>query len=202
MALCVVIMPCFATAENYDTYTPQAKEYLKQAQKQAKKEAKIKKKEGWKAENGEKLETLLTKHLLLTKEFGGKEITLIGTADGIHSMLRANTSARFSAIRRYTKQRSMKLNDRLLTQEALINEDLRETIVDGFEARLALEIANYIKESYSIYRMDDGSYDVTAYYLIDDDSLIKATQNAIDNEAKVIKLEPSTKTILAQCSAE
>lgn len=191
MALAIFALPIASHAVNEDgSYTKkEMQRFQKDAEKQAKKMAKELKKEGWKVNGSGDLEMMLQKHMLKLADFGGNGTEYVGNANNIQNLNSASRMARMAASTAYAEQSQMALKERIDGSDVIMDADQRQTLIAGYEARVAKELNGEITKSIELYKKNkNGTYDVRALYVVDEEAARSTKLRALRAEAEYMKL--------------
>lgn len=191
MALAIVALPMSIAARNDDgTYTKkEMQRFEKDAQKQAKNMAKQLKKEGWKLNGSGDMQLMLERHMLKLAEFGGKGTEFVGNANDIKNLNSASRMARMAASTAYAEQSQMALKERIDGSDVILDSDQRQTLIAGYEARVAKELNGEITRSVELYKQNkNGTFDVRAFYVVDEEAARATKLRALRAEAEYMKL--------------
>jgi len=191
VAIALLAMPVTVAARNEDgTYTKkEMQQFRKDAEKQAKKMAKTLKKEGWKINGSGDLELMLSKHMLKLTDFGGNGTEYVGNANDIRNLNSASRMARMAATTAYAEQCQMALKERIDGSDVILDSDQRQTLIAGYEARVAKELNGEIVKSLELYKKNkNGTYDVRAFFIVDEEAALSAKLRALRAEADYMKL--------------
>ena len=130
------------------------------------------------------LETVLTKHFTTLEEKEGKVCEMVGFARA-KSYNVAATAAQASAANRYATTASAQVKGRILTDMANDVANLEaefDKFYAAYEAKVEQEIRGELRPSFSVMKKnDDGTIQVEAYYLVDEDAASRARINAFKN---------------------
>lgn len=191
MALAIVALPMSIAARNDDgTYTKkEMQRFEKDAQKQAKNMAKQLKKEGWKLNGSGDMQLMLERHMLKLTEFGGNGTEFVGNANDIKNLNSASRMARMAASTAYAEQSQMALKERIDGSDVILDSDQRQTLIAGYEARVAKELNGEITRSVELYKQNkNGTFDVRAFYVVDEEAARATKLRALRAEAEYMKL--------------
>lgn len=191
MALAIVALPMSIAARNDDgTYTKkEMQRFEKDAQKQAKNMAKQLKKEGWKLNGSGDMQLMLERHMLKLAEFGGNGTEFVGNANDIKNLNSASRMARMAASTAYAEQSQMALKERIDGSDVILDSDQRQTLIAGYEARVAKELNGEITRSVELYKQNkNGTFDVRAFYVVDEEAARATKLRALRAEAEYMKL--------------
>lgn len=191
LALTIVALPATLSARNDDgTYTKkEMKQFEKDAEKQAKKMAKNLKKEGWKINGSGDLEMMFEKHLLKLADFGGKGVEYVGNANNVKNLNSAARMARMGAATAYAELCQLALKERIDGSDVILDSDQRQTLIAGYEARVAKELNGELTKSVEIYKKNkNGTYDVRAFFVVDEEAALAAKLRSLRAEAEYMKL--------------
>lgn len=190
-AVALIMAPLTMTARNDDgTYTKkEMQRFEKDAQKQAKNMTKQLKKEGWKLNGSGDLQMMLEKHMLKLSDFGGNGTEFVGNANDIRNLNSASRMARMAAATAYAEQSQMALKERIDGSDVILDADQRQTLIAGYEARVAKELNGEITKSIELYKKNkNGTYDVRAFYVVDEQAARATKLRALRAEADYLKL--------------
>ncbi|MCM1348743.1 MAG: hypothetical protein NC338_04960 [Firmicutes bacterium] len=191
LAFAIMAVPVTMQARNEDgSYTKkEMQRFEKEAQKQAKNMAKELKKEGWKLNGSGDLQLMIEKHLLKLADFGGNGTEYVGNANDIKNLNSASRMARMAASTAYAEQSQMALKERIDGSDVILDADQRQTLIAGYEARVAKELNGEITKSIELYKKNkNGTYDVRAFYVVDEEAARATKLRALRAEAEYMKL--------------
>lgn len=130
------------------------------------------------------LETVLTKHYTTLEEKDGKVMEIVGFARA-KSYNVAATAAQNSAANRYATTASAQVKGRMLADMANDVANLEaefDKFYAAYEAKVEQEIRGELRPSFSVMKKnDDGTIQVEAFYLVDEDAASRARINAFKN---------------------
>ena len=130
------------------------------------------------------LETVLTKHYTTLEEKDGKVMEIVGFARA-KSYNVAATAAQNSAANRYATTASAQVKGRMLADMANVVANLEaefDKFYAAYEAKVEQEIRGELRPSFSVMKKnDDGTIQVEAFYLVDEDAASRARINAFKN---------------------
>lgn len=175
----------------------------KTLQKALKKEYKAKKKElekgGWQLFGSSRtIDVALLKHYdkLETLDDNGYEI--VGTADNFKSKNIGHQMAINNATTVYGQKAGSTLKGRVVSDMGANGTDPNaefDHFYAAYERLVEKEIKNEMNESFSIIRQrPDGTFEMQTFFIVDENSAVKARMRALENAAK--------ETELAQSAAE
>jgi hypothetical protein len=130
------------------------------------------------------LESVLTKHFTTLEEKDGKVMEIVGFARA-KSYNVAATAAQNSAANRYATTASAQVKGRMLADMANDVANLEaefDKFYAAYEAKVEQEIRGELRPSFSVMKKnDDGTIQVEAFYLVDEDAASRARINAFKN---------------------
>ena len=139
-------------------------------------------KEGWVLDGTGTFLSVLTDHR--SKIEGGKATELVGNANNKKSVSLAKAIARNNAINEYAENACSMVRAKINTDLKDLNEEQRENFTAVYERLFNKEMTGILKSSFYMYRRNvDGTYDLRAFFIVDEESITTANKNAIQETA-------------------
>ncbi len=171
MAMFAVVNPAMAQSE-------------KAIAKAVKKSVRQYEADGWKPVESGTLELIVSRHF--TKLYSSNNLQEItGFANAKRSINLAKTEARNNAINEYAEKSRSYVRARMNTHISDMPEKQAEAFVAGYERLVSSVIDGQLQASYHMYKRNhNGTYDVRAFYIVDEESAAKKREEAAKQAIK------------------
>ncbi|MDE6267948.1 MAG: hypothetical protein K2M04_02575 [Muribaculaceae bacterium] len=169
----------------------------KTLQKALKKEYKAKKKElekgGWQLFGSSRtIDVALLKHYDKLEALDDNGYEVVGTADNFKSKNIGHQMAINNATTVYGQQAGSTLKGRVVSDMGANGTDNAaefDHFYAAYERLVEKEIKNEMTESFTIIRqLPDGNYEMQSFFIVDENSAVKARMRALENAAKETEL--------------
>lgn len=175
-----LVMPATVSAQNKTLEKALKKEY--------KSKMKEYKKEGWKIfGTSRSLDVALLKHYEKLDAMGDDGMEIVGTAK-FKSKNVGNQMALNNACNEYARMAGSHVKGRIVGDIASDGVDLEaefDKFYAAYEAQVEKEIKGEMKKSYSVIReLDDGTFEMQTFFIVDESAASKARIRAYENAAK------------------
>lgn len=167
------------------------KRVSKTAEKEAKSQVKQWIKEGWIINDKNSLELKVKNFIITTKIDSQSYEPIVSEVKGYKSLSAGESASLINAIRKYAHECGKKLNDSIVNKIPYIDidEDKLETLIDGFEVKLAQELNNELFLAYEIFKEDeDGTFELNSFYTLNKTNIKGLKLKAFYDEAKLMNL--------------
>ena len=142
-------------------------------------------KEGWVLDGTGTFSTVLTSHY--SKLDSGEVSELVGNASRKNSINMAKTVARNNAINEYAESARSMIRAKMTTDVKDVNDEQRENFAAEYERLVIKEMNGTLKTSFYMYKSnDDGTYNVRAFFLVDEKAMASVNDNAIQEAANEV----------------
>lgn len=162
---------------------------VKRSMKEIKKSVKSAEKEGWVPEN--RLSSLIKEFMDHESKITENTVELIGNANNQKTKAMAKSRAYNNVYNEYASTKGGKIKARILSEMKDIDGEQTDNFVSAFERALVVEIKDYIKPSFCIFKqLPNGNYDAITYHLLDNvkakEAEKTAMQKAVEEAAKEV----------------
>ena len=183
--LFLILISCLLVSTNI-TYAQSSKA----TKKVIKANAKQFEKEGWSLDGTGTFGSVLEAHYAALDS--GDAMELVGNANAKQSINIAKTIARNNAINEYVEYTRSMIRARINTDITDMNSEQRENFVAGYERLVVKELDGDMKPSFYLYRRNgDGTYEMRAFFVVDEAKAAAASKRALEAAAKELDIATS-----------